>query len=310
MQLDCRELMFLKSSTLAALRFFEAASRLSSFKRAALELCVTQGAVSQQIKHLEEALGCKLFFRLPRQITLTEEGQRFALIVQRVLAELEEEAKAIAAASTAEIRLRAGPSFALRWLVPRLGHFYARHPKIQLFVNAAYGYVDPARRDFDLAIEMSRSKWPGLRSEALMDEYLTPVCSPSYLQRHPLRRPNDLSTCTLLHDADAWVSADKDAEWHFWLKATGTSDVDSTQGQFFTLANLSLEAAVAHQGVAMGRASLIKELLQARQLVAPFKHRVKSPAPYRLVYPKELAQRAAMQAVIQWLKDEAGTSSE
>ena len=306
-----RERMFLKSSTLAALRFFEAASRLSSFKKAALELHVTQGAVSQQIKHLEEALGCKLFYRLPRQIALTEEGQRFALVVQRVLAELEEEAKAIAAiGSPAEIRLRAGPSFALRWLVPRLGRFYAQHPKIQLFVNAAYGYVDPARRDFDLAIEMIRGKWPGLRSEVLMDEYLIPVCSPSYLQRHPLRRPSELFGCTLLHDAHAWVSAEKDAEWRFWLDATDTDPIDSTQGKFFSLANLALEAAVAHQGVAMGRASLIKELLEAKQLVAPFKQRVKSPTPYSLVYPKELAQRPGMQAVIHWLKEEASASGD
>src|SRR3954469_10195414 len=102
--------MFLTSSTLASLRFFEAAARLLSFKQAALELHVTQGAVSQQIKHLEDALGCKLFYRLPRQITLTEEGQRFAAVVGRTLQELEQEAKAITLArSSIDIRLRSGP---------------------------------------------------------------------------------------------------------------------------------------------------------------------------------------------------------
>src|SRR5690349_13566337 len=108
--------MFLNSSTLASLRFFEAAARLLSFKQAAVELRVTQGAVSQQIKHLEQALGCKLFYRLPRQISLTEEGQRFAAVVRHSLESIEREAKSIVSAhSTVDIRLRVGPSFALRW---------------------------------------------------------------------------------------------------------------------------------------------------------------------------------------------------
>src|SRR5690349_10563923 len=121
--------MFLNSSTLASLRFFEAAARLLSFKQAALELHVTQGAVSQQIKQLEDALGCKLFYRLTRQIALTEEGQRFAVIVARALDDIERGARSITAArATIAIRMRAAPSFALRWLVPRLGDFYAQHP--------------------------------------------------------------------------------------------------------------------------------------------------------------------------------------
>jgi|SRR5579871_1427395 len=298
--------MFFKSSTLAALRFFDAVARHGSFKQAALELHVTQGAVSQQIKHLEEALGCALFQRLPRRIALTPEGERFAQVVARSLRELEQAAHAIAAAGArAEVRLRAGPSFALRWLVPRLGHFYARHPHIKLFVTAAYGYFDPANRDFDLAIEMIRGKWPSLETEVLMEEYLAPVCTPRYLKQHPLKRPGDLADRTLLHDAHAWVGADEDAEWRYWLKEAGARDVDSTQGRFFTLANLSLESALAHQGVALGRASLISELLESAQLVAPFKQRIKSPTPYCLVYPRDLARSPGIQAVIEWLKLEA-----
>jgi len=253
--------MFLNSSTLASLRFFEAAARLLSFKQAALELHVTQGAVSQQIKHLEQALGCKLFYRLPRQLTLTEEGLRFAAVVQHALDEIEQEAKALAASrSITEIRVRAGPSFALRWLVPRLGNFYAQHPDIKLFITAAYGYFDPARREFDLAIEMIKGKLATLHSEVLMDEYLVPVCSAGYLAKHEfLKKPKDLARCTLLHDAHAWVGSDENAEWRHWLQEVGADNVDSTQGQFFNLANMSIEAALTHQGVAMGRGSLIRE---------------------------------------------------
>ena len=299
--------MFLKSSTLAALRFFEAAARLKSFKHAAAELHVTQGAVSQQIKHLEESLGCKLFYRLPRQIELTEEGAQFAGAVAQALALIEREAQAITASqSMAEIRMRAGPSFALRWLVPRLGEFYARHPNIKLFVLAEYGYFDPARREFDLAIELIQSAPPTLHTELLMDEYLIPVCSPEYLAKHDfLRTPGDLARCTLLHDAHAMVGERKDSEWQHWLTEAGASGVDSSQGQFFSLANMSLEAALAHQGVAMGRASLIGQLVASGQLVTPIDERVRSPLRYCLVYPKELISRPAMRVVIEWLKEEA-----
>jgi LysR family glycine cleavage system transcriptional activator len=299
--------MFLNSSTLASLRFFEAAARLLSFKRAAVELHVTQGAVSQQIKHLEEALGCKLFYRLPRQITLTEEGERFATVVGNALADIEREAKTLSSTrSTVDIRLRAGPSFALRWLVPRLGEFYAAHPNIKLFINAAYGYFDPARREFDLAIEMAKGKLPTLHCEVLMDEYLFPVCTPEYLAKHEfLRKPKDLARCTLLHDGHAWVGADEDAEWRHWLHEAGAGSVDSRQGRFFSLANMSIEAALTHQGVAMGRAALIEDLLEAGQLIAPLKQRVRSPLKYCLLYPKELASRPGMQAVIRWLHEQA-----
>ena len=300
--------MFLKSSTLASLRFFDVAARFLSFKRAAAELHVTQGAVSQQIKHLETALGCKLFYRLPREIRLTEEGQRFAIVVDRALREIEQEARALAGAHAAtEIRLRAGPSFALRWLVPRIGEFYMRYPHIRLFITAAYGYLDPARREFDLAVEMIRGKVPTLQTEALMDEYLAPVCSPEYLAKHAfLKRPADLERCTLLHDGHALVGDSEDAEWRYWLNEVGAANVDSTKGQFFTLANLAIEAALAHQGVAIGRASLISDWLQAGRLVMPFKQQVKSPLRYCLVYPRELAGRPGMQSVIQWLQEEAG----
>jgi LysR family glycine cleavage system transcriptional activator len=298
--------MFLNSSTLSSLRFFDVSARFLSFKRAAAELHVTQGAVSQQIKHLEEALGCRLFYRLPKGIKLTEEGHRFAIVVDRALREIEQEARALAGShALTEIRLRAGPSFALRWLVPRLSEFYARHPQVKLFITAAYGYLDPAHREFDLAVEMIKGKVPTLQTETLMDEYLVPVCTPEYLAKHSLKRPADLGQCTLLHDGGAWTGDAKDAEWRYWLSEAKAVNVDSTQGQFFTLANLAFEAALAHQGVALGRTSLISDWLQAGRLVMPFKQQIKSPMRYCLVYPKELASRSGIQAVIQWLQDEA-----
>jgi LysR family glycine cleavage system transcriptional activator len=300
--------MRLNSAALASLRFFEAAARLSSFSRAAGELSVTQGAVSHQVRYLEDSLGCKLFYRLPRQVKLTEEGARFAEVVARALKELDQGAEAIIAPrrSTIEVRLRAGPSFALRWLVPRLGRLRALHPDIKLHLIGEYGYFDPVHRDFDIAVEFIQAPLPALHTETLLEEYLTPVCSPEYLKQHaPVSTPADLLHCTLLHDGDAWENATEDVEWRQWLNEVGALEFDSNQGQFFTLANLALEAALSHQGVAMGRLSLVEELLQSERLVAPFKQRVKCPTHYCLVYPAELADRPGVKAVIEWLREEA-----
>lgn len=302
--------MFLNSSTLASLRFFAAAARTSSFKQAALELHVTQGAVSQHIKQLEDALGVRLFHRLVRQVALTEEGRRFAAIVARALEELERGAQELTANLPAvDVRLRAGPSLALRWLIPRLGDFYVRHAGVRVFVEAAHGAFDPARREFDLAIESFQGKPPGMSGEPLMDDHLVPVCSPEYLKEHSfLRRPKDLARCTLLHDAQPWIGAARDAEWRYWLDAVGTADVTSDQGQFFSLANMAIEAALRHQGVAMGRTRLIPELLRAGQLIAPLKHRIKGPRSYWLLYHKALTTRPGVQALIRWLHEQAQSS--
>lgn len=301
--------MRLNANALASLRYFEAAARLSNFTRAADELSVTQGAVSHQIKYLEDSLGCKLFYRLPKQVRLTEEGKKLAATVEMVLRELDQKATEVVASthSSVDVRLRTGHSFALGWLVPRLNTLRARHPEVTLRVIGAYGHIDPGQRNFDLAVELRQGDASGLQSEVLMEEYLIPVCSPQYLAQHEfLKNPPDLARCTLLHDGDAWESATEDAEWGYWLSEVGALGVDSRRGQFFTLSQMAIEAAVGHQGVALGRALLIQDLLAMGRLVAPFRgHMVKSPCAYSLVYPPEIADRAGIRAVIDWLKEEA-----
>lgn len=300
--------MRLNSNALASLRFFEAVSRLLSFTRAAAELSVTAGAVSHQIKYLEDSLGCKLFYRLPRQIKLTEEGQNLAATAVNVLRELDLKAAEVVASSRSStgIRLRTGPSFALRWLVPRLSALHVRNPKMSLRVIGQYGYVDLHQRNFDIAVEFRKDVLPGLHSEVLMEEFMFPVCSPEYRAQHGfLKTPSDLARCTLLHDADPWEFASEDAEWRYWLDEVDAHEVQSNQGQFFTLSNMALEAALAHQGVALGRASLVSELLAAGQLVTPFHGYVKSPCRYSLAYPREIADRPCMRTVVDWLREEA-----
>jgi LysR family transcriptional regulator, glycine cleavage system transcriptional activator len=299
--------MPLPSSTLASVRFFAVAARLLSFKRAAAELHVTQGAVSQHIRHLEEVLRCRLFIRLPRHVALTDEGKRFASIVQQALEDIERGADLIKTLrSPVDIRLRTGPSFALRWLVPRLRDFYAHHSGIRVFVNAVFGVLDPEHCDFDLAIESVKGKISGMHSEFLMEEYLVPVCTPRYLEQHEfLRRPKDLERCILLHDAQPWVGATEDAEWRSWLTRVGIRGAATAQGRFFSLANMALEAALTHQGVALGRTSMVKELLERGELVMPIKQVTKSPASHWIVYRKEVAKRPGVQSAIQWLHEQA-----
>lgn len=304
--------MRLNSNALASLRFFEAVARLSSFTRAAAELSVTAGAVSHQIKYLEDCLGCKLFFRLPKRIKLTEEGQKLAATAATALRELDQKAAEVVASSrsSTSIRLRAGPSFALRWLLPRLSELRARYPGMSLRVIGQYGHVDLDQRNFDIAVEFRQGDLPGLHTELLMEEYLVPVCSPEYLAQHEfLKTPSDLARCTLLHDGDPWEFASEDAEWRHWLDEVGTHDVESRQGLFFTLSHMAIEAALTHQGVALGRASLIKDLLAAGRLVTPFPDCVKSPCHYSLAYPREIAQRPCMRTVMQWLREEAAKMS-
>jgi LysR family glycine cleavage system transcriptional activator len=305
--------MRLNPAALSTLRFFEATARLGSFTRAAEELCITQSAVSQHVKALENCLDCKLFLRLPGQIKLTDEGKKFAEVVTRVLGDLEKAADFLVSPrkSRIDVRLRAGPSFAARWLIPRLGRLHARHPNITLHVVEGYGYFDLAQMDFDLAVEMTVTPPQHLHVEPLMEEYLTPVCSREYLAEHPfLVTPAELARCVLLHDAHAWPSASEDAEWCHWLSATGTHGVDSSESQYFTLANMAIEAALSNQGVAMGRLSLVQPLLASRKLVDPFPQRIKSPAIYRLIYPTELAGRPGISEVANWLREEAGSSSQ
>lgn len=303
----------MNSSALSALRFFEAAARLGSFTRAAEELCITQSAVSQHVKSLEERLGCKLFLRLPGQIRLTHGGRAFAEVVARVLRELEDAAGVLVAPRRAKIdvRLRTGPSFALRWLIPRLGQLHARHPNIRLHIIGDYNYLDLERKNFDLAVELTQAPPQRLHSELLMEEYLTPVCTWKYLAKHYfLKTPGDLARCVLLHDGIPWQSAGEDAEWRYWLDAVGASSVDSTEGQFFTAADMAIQAALSHQGVAIGRLSLVQGLLSARELIAPFPQRIRHPAAYRLIYPSELAGRPGVLEVANWLREEAGSADQ
>lgn len=292
--------MALRLPPMNTLRAFEAAARHLSFTVAAEELHVTQAAVSHQIKALEEALGVKLFRRLNRAIRLTEEGQEFVGEIRKALNHLAAAVEKLSAPeSGGPLTVSLLPSFASKWLVPRLGRFRQRHPEIDVRISASNDLVNFRADDVDMAIRYGRGDYPGLHSEWLMSEDIFPVCDPELLAGgHPLRKPGDLRHHTLLHD-DAYV------DWAMWLKAVGIDDLDPRQGPYFTDSAMVVQAAVEGQGVALARGALAADDLAAGRLVKPFDIALPTDFAYYVVCPTPSADRPKIAAFREWLLDEA-----
>ncbi|MGB6586894.1 MAG: transcriptional regulator GcvA, partial [Pseudolabrys sp.] len=229
---------------LNALKAFEAAARHESFTRAAEELCVTQGAVSHQVKALEAELGLKLFNRERQRLVITEAGRAYLIVVRdafdRIAAGTE---RLLQRQSGGVLTVSTSPNFAAKWLVHRLGRFAEVHPEIDLRVSASLQHVDFAREDIDLAIRHGDGNESGLHVTRLCAEELFPVCSPKLLQgRSPLRRPSDLNQVKLLH-------VNNRQDWNQWLDFAGVKDVDLSRGPVLNQASMAIDAAVDAQGV-------------------------------------------------------------
>lgn len=297
----------LNSSVMAWLRCFEAAARVGSFTQAASELSLTQGAISQQVRELEDRLGVVLFRRLPRQLVLTDEGEKLRDTVTAALDQLELALSRLQDRRTdGSLVLSCYSSFALLWLMPRIGAFYREYPEIDLRVSAEFHVLEMAtvlREEIDAAIRYDLGEYRDLESVHLLDEYLLPVASPDFVQAHPrLRGPADLDGSMLLHDAVAWPGASADTEWRCWLDAVGAKEVSITQGRRFNMAQLAVEAALNGQGIAIGRLALVIDHLQEGRLVPLFRRAVRSPAAYRLVHVARPPPRVDVLAC--WLKQE------
>lgn len=286
--------------SLNALRAFEAAARHLSFKEAGRELHVTPGAISQQIKALEDELGVPLFRRLTRAIVLTPQGQAlrpkvvqaFQLLAAAVAGVRPESRPGVLTVSTF-------PSFAAKWLVPRLGRFAGRHPDLDVRISSTPGLVDFRHEAVDLAIRQGHGDWPGLDSTLLFNAELFPVCSPGLLQGpHALREPADLRHTTLLHSM-------RETEWRLWLEAHGVQGVDPTRGPRFSDDALALEAAIDGQGVAISRDILVAGDLAAGRLVRPFPQALPDLFGCYLVCPLERTAEPQIAAFRDWIVDEA-----
>ncbi len=288
---------------LNALPDFESAARHLSFTKAAAELNVTHGAVSRQVKSLEDYLGFKLFRRLNRALRLTDEGQTYARSVRTLLDSLAEETRRLMTPKQANgLTVSTTYSFTSGWLVPRLGRFRALHPNIDVRLQANDRAVDFARDMVDLAIRYGRGQYPGLAATRLLGDDYVPVASPALLKgKHPLKKPADLRHHVLLHDEGTEV------DWRMWLMAAGVEGVDAARGPIFSHSPMVIQAAMRGEGVALGRTALIEEELASKQLVRLFDLKLKSEMAYYIVYPPRSLERSEVRAFRDWLLAEAAT---
>ena len=285
---------------LNALRTFEAAARHVSFIHAADELAVTPGAVSRQVKALEQWLGAPLFRRAHKQVSLTPLGRSYLEAVSEPL-----EALALATdratrrESSRPLAIYCYPTFALRWLVPRWGRFYDAHPEIDVQLTTSLQPVDFSRDDYDAAIRVGEDLegQPGMTARKLVDVELIPVCSPAVAAE--LAGAADLANATLLHNAP------RPDDWRRWLTFAGIDDVDAGAGPRFDSLNLSIQAAIGGVGVAIGIRTLVEEELASGRLVQPFGPSRLSSRPFYLTYPSHRARDKRLAVFAEWLDGEA-----
>ncbi|VVO18526.1 DNA-binding transcriptional regulator DsdC [Pseudomonas fluorescens] len=302
----------LNSSQFANLHTFLVAARHLSFARAAEELCLTASAVSHRISRLETALAMKLFQRLTRQVSLTDEGERIFEILQNAMGELSEALEQSSQAEVAgSIALYVRPSIAQCWLVPRLADFVERYPLVSLDLRVGNDNVDFRTRKIDLALYYANGEFPGLTSHRLMQEQLAPVCSHDYARRHRLaENPQNLRHCTTLHDSLAWDHAAYDAEWTLWAEQHNLLAALPKRTLTFDRSDLSVTAAMNHAGIAIGRQQLVQKRVDRGELVLPLAGFSRSGHyDYYLVHPPLGTIPKRLLVFMNWLRECASQSS-
>jgi LysR family glycine cleavage system transcriptional activator len=281
---------------LNALRTFEAVASQMSFAKGAAALHVSPAAVSSQIRLLEQRLKQPLFHRQGRQIALTEAGKKLLPGVQRGLAELRQAVQAVGTdRSEGVLNISAMQSLLQKWMLPRLADFYKAHPEIDLRVNADNGLVNFQQSDFHAGIRFGPGKWPGLKAEKLMDDWILPVCSPEMLREiGPVKTIQDLQG----HDLFFVESGILDA----WFRVVG----DSGKESHWPLLNDTLSilmAAEQGQGIALSRWSLAARDIEAGRLVRPIDTVVKTDWSYYFVSPPHFFNLPKVKIFRQWLQD-------
>jgi len=288
---------------LNGLRAFEAAARHLSFTRAAEELNVTQAAVSHQIKGLEEQLGLSLFRRIGRGLQLTDAGQTLFPAVRDGLDSMANGIQRITRSDSAGVlTLSTFASIAAAWLVPRLGNFRRRHPDIDVRITFTDRLVNFAEEDIDVAIRYGRGEWPGVEAVFLMSEEIYPVISPDLLAAGPpLEQPEDLlrhaDHYPLLHDI-------MPEDWSMWFAAAGIEGADADHGYEIEHSHLIAQAAMAGEGVALGRSVLVGDALKSGRLVRLFDIALPAVFGYWLAGPPQAWKRPKIKAFRDWLLEE------
>jgi DNA-binding transcriptional LysR family regulator len=279
--------------SLNGLRAFEAAARLGSFVAAGEELHVTQAAISRMVRLLEERLGFKLFDRMPNGLALTPQGRALQPGLTAAFDAIAGVTQQVAAMrSTPVLTLGVGPSFAVRWLIPRLASFYRQHPDIEVRL-ATGGAINPFKDDWTCGILLGNGDWPGHQAEPMFSADLFPVCARALAQR--LKKPADLAKEVLLEVQHS------PEEWPLWLAAARVKLRANTLGPRFDNYAMALQAAVDGVGVAIGLRPYVEDDLASGRLVAPFKLAVPKGQAWYLVYRPYRQDDGALVAFREWL---------
>ncbi|MHB1201398.1 MAG: transcriptional regulator GcvA [Polaromonas sp.] len=291
---------------LNALRAFEAASRHSSFTSAAEELFVSQGAISRHISTLEDWLKVQLFTRHARGIELTPKGAIFFRVVRGALDQVEYGARQLQQKPDDKtLRIKVPPTFAIRWLVPRLARFHAFKPDIDVQLTTSHQPVNFNRDDVDACIHSDTQELAGAQCHRLFGELLLPVCSPALRQQGvAMDSPADLGQHMLV------CSLHRPRDWPTWLRAAGITTFDGNSGMKLENSALAYQAAIDGLGVVIAQRSFVEDDLLSGRLVAPFGLQVPGDGSYFFAYPVERPKGEGVRAFEAWLLREAALTDE
>lgn len=289
---------------LNALKAFEAAARLKSFARAAEELSVTPGAISQQVHILEQHARGRLFTREPRGVSLTPLGAELAPVLREAFLHLDRAADVIYRPQRRpSLAVTAPPSFAAKWLGPRLRRFSEQHPGIEVWMSADVELADVAGGRVDVAVRYGRGPYPGVRAERLLDGAVMPVCAPALARS--LKRPSELARQTLIHTTPG-AREEARPDWIAWLVSRRVTGVDAEAGPRFDQAALAIDAAIQGRGVALAPLGFVRADLTEGRLAAPFPDGVLETELAYFVLTRKAGASEAARAFARWLTAEAG----
>lgn len=301
----------LKSNMASALMTFVEVGKHGSLTNAAKAKCLTTGAISQQLIQLESNIGVRLADRHSRGVTLTEAGQLLHRVASSSFQDIDTALASLQVLSTepSEIKLKLTPSFAFKWLVPRLEDFHRLYPDVQVQTYAEGGLVDHTSQDFDFTIDYGPIPYRSPGAELLLEERLIPVMSPAYFDKYAWlnakkNKSEGWSDVTLLHDAQPWFGAIRHHEWAYWATANGL-DIPFDKGHFFNRTDMAMSAAEAGVGIALARQALIQDELANNRLVAPLPS-IDARAGYFLL---SHGHSHAGQCFVRWLHEQVSSTT-
>lgn len=281
---------------LAALEGFVLAARLGNLSRAADRLHLTVSALSHQMRGLEERLGQRLFVRGSRGVTLTDDGERLLAGIEAPLQAIERSLRRCETPADDVLSVSLMPSMASSWLMPRLPDFVARHPEIQISLQSSAELVNFDRDPIDVALRFGAGVWAGLNAEHLFDEWITPVASPALIRNLGRDRLRDLARCPLLGDpGDRWTD---------WFARFG-GEAPARYVANFSDSETLHRAAVEGLGIALGRMTMARPLIEAGRLKSLSKQRLRAESSHYLVYPLRSERRQSVQLFRAWLHAQA-----